>query len=400
MALMPVNEALEKVVAGVKPKAAEMIDLTKAHGRVLAKDVAARRDQPPFPASAMDGYAIRHADIQHVPAVLRIIGVSAAGHGFRGTVKAGEAVRIFTGAPVPKGADTVVIQENAESDGAAVVINAEARPAQHIRRQGLDFSRGDILLKQGRTLNARDLGLAAAMNCATLPVRQMPRVALLTTGDELVRPGGRLRTDQIVSSNGAALSAFVRHFGGSAHDLGIVRDRLGDTMRGVARAAAFDILVTTGGASVGDHDFVHEALSQSGVMLGFWKIALRPGKPLMFGRKGKLRVLGLPGNPVSALVCARLFLKPLLDAYLGRAPEEPMVRARLATAMTDNDNRQDYVRARITSGVDGVLVATPFSIQDSSMQRTLGEAAGLIVRAPHAPAAESGEMVDLLPIDF
>jgi molybdopterin molybdotransferase len=397
---MPVEEALARVVAGVRPLPAETVPLAKALGRVLARDVAARRDQPPFPASAMDGYAVRHDDIAKVPTELTVIGTSAAGHGFRGTVKTREAVRISTGAPVPVGADTIVIQENTASSLTTVTVNVAPKPGQHIRAKGLDFRRGEILLRAGKFLNARDLGIAAAMNFAGLAVRRKPRVALFSTGDELVRPGVRPRADQIISSNSAALCAFVERFGGEVKDLGIVRDTIAATMQAIARASDFDILVTSGGASVGNRDYVHEALSSSGVKIGFYKIAIRPGKPLMFGCKGRQRILGLPGNPVSALVCARLFLKPLLDACLGLSPTHEFVSARLGASMPENDTRQDYVRARIARGTDGILIATPFDRQDSSMQRTLAEAGALILRKPHAPAAAEGDWVEVLLVDF
>jgi molybdopterin molybdotransferase len=400
MALMPVDEALGRVTAGVKPVASETVKLSAALGRVLAKDLKAGRDQPPFPASAMDGYAVRHADLASIPVNLALIGMSAAGHAFRGRVKDGEAVRIFTGAPLPAGADTIVIQENTEAGKDSVLIKQASRPGQHVRARGLDFRKGEVLLHAGQTLNARDLGIAAAMNLGMLPVRRKPRVAILSTGDELVLPGSRPRADQIVSSNSAALAAFIAHFGGEAKDFGIVRDTLPATVTALKKAKGYDIVITSGGASVGDHDHVHEAFRRSGIRLGFWKIAMRPGKPLLFGTKGRQRILGLPGNPVSALVCARLFLKPLLDAFLGRPPEDNLIPARLGTALPPNDTRQDYVRARLTRAEDGALVATPFTVQDSSMQRTLAEAAAFIVRPPHAPAAEPGSVVSILPVDF
>lgn len=400
MALLPVEQALAQIIAGVRPLATEAVPLGKALGRVLARDLKARRDQPPFAASAMDGYAVRHADIVQVPATLRIIGMSAAGHGFRGQVAQGEAIRIFTGAPLPKGADTIVIQENTEADGQRVTVLSPARKGQSVRVRGLDFTRGGVVLPSGQCLNARDIGLAAALGYADVPMRRRPRIAILATGDELVVPGTPPRWDQIYSSNSTALAAFVERFGGIAHDLGVVPDTLPATMRAIKRAAHFDVLLTTGGASVGDHDYVHAALHQSGVKVGFWKIAMRPGKPLMFGRKGALRVIGLPGNPVSALVCSRLFLKPLLDGYLGRPAETPYVPAVLALPMAENDGRQNYVRAKLHRAADGTLLAEPCNIQDSSMQRTLREADALIVRKPHATAADKGDLVDVMLLDF
>lgn len=401
MALMPVTEAKERILKGATALPKENVALHDCAGRVLAADIKARRDQPPFPASAMDGYAVRFADVQAVPARLKVVGTAPAGHGFTGKVRPGEAVRIFTGAPVPTGADTVVIQENtAAADGHVSVAVAAQREGQNIRRRGLDFAKGEALLRRGTLLGAREIGLAAAMNWAELPVTKRPKVAIFTTGDELVYPGNTPRADQILSSNSFALSAFVRRYGGQAVDLGIIPDNLKAISRAVRRAAGADVLLTTGGASVGDHDLVQAALKAEGIDLDFWKIALRPGKPLMFARKGKQRILGLPGNPVSALVCSRIFLKPLLSALLGLPPADETVKARLGSDLAANDQRQDYLRARVVRGGDGSYEATPFTVQDSSMQRALTEAQGLIVRAPHAPEVRKGELVDLLPLDF
>jgi molybdopterin molybdotransferase len=400
MPLLPVDEALARILNDVKPVAAEAVLLAGSSGRVLAAALKARRDQPPFDASAMDGYAVRAADVAAVPARLKLAGMAAAGHAFRGSLKAGEAARIFTGAPLPRGADTVVIQENTVADAGFVMVNQTARLAQNVRRHGLDFTAGETLLAPGIRLNARDIGLAAAMNCATVRVRRKPVVAVIATGDELVLPGARPRADQIFSSNSHALTAMAEHFGARVLNLGIVADSLKATGRAIARAAAADILLTSGGASVGDHDFVQEALKRSGVKLDFWKIAMRPGKPFMYGRRGRQRVMGLPGNPVSALVCARLFLKPLLDALLGLAgPVEPIM-ARLGTSMKANDSRQDYVRATLRHAPDGSRIASPYALQDSSMQRTLRESHCLIVRPPMAPAAAEGDPVPILPLDF
>jgi molybdopterin molybdotransferase len=401
MALMPVTEAKDRILKGVKALGRENVPLHQCAGRVLAADIKARRDQPPFPASAMDGYAVRFADVQTAPAELKVVGTAPAGHGFGGTVKSGQAVRIFTGAPVPKGADTVVIQENTEAaDGQVSVTVAAQREGQHIRRKGLDFAKGEELLRRGTLLGAREVGLAAAMNWPDLPVTKRPKVAIFTTGDELVAPGAKLRADQIVSSNSFALSAFVRRYGGEAVDLGIIPDNLKAISRAVRKASGADVLLTTGGASVGDHDLVQAALKAEGIELDFWKIALRPGKPLMFARSGKQRILGLPGNPVSALVCSRIFLKPLLSVLLGLPPADDVVKARLASDLPANDQRQDYLRATVARGGDGSFEATPFKLQDSSMQRALTEAQGLIIRLPFAPAARAGDLVDLLPLDF
>ena len=397
MALMPVADALARILATAKLSATETIKLEDSYGRILVGDLKAKRDHPPFASSAMDGYALRHADIA---TQLKLVGVSAAGHGFKGTVKMGEAVRISTGAPLPKGADTIVIQENTTREGATVLIAEPTSLGKNIRVQGLDFKRRDVLVPAGTKLNARDIGLAAAGNAAMLRVRKIPRVVLFTTGDELVLPGQKPRADQIISSNSHALTAMIKAWGAEVINLGIIGDSLKATMAAIKKAEAADILITTGGASVGDHDYVQEALKNSGIKIDFWKIALRPGKPLMFGTKGKLRVLGLPGNPVSALVCARIFLQPLLAAMQGYSVDKTTVTARLATPLPANDGRQDYLRAALEFAADGSRIATAFSKQDSSMQRSLRNADCLIIREPNAPEAAAGALVNLLLLDF
>jgi molybdopterin molybdotransferase len=400
MALIPVEEARARILKNVKPLPAAGVTLEQALGRVLAKPLKAIRNQPPFDASAMDGYAVIAADVANPPATLRLIGLSAAGHGFKGRLKRGDCVRIFTGAPVPKGADAVVIQENTEANGKAVTVLQPVKPDQNIRFAGLDFRKGDALLPAGLTLGARDIGLAAAANAPKLAVRRCPVVALIATGDELVLPGGKPGADQIVSSNSHALAAMAQHLGATVVNLGIVPDNLKATERAIRKAAKADILITTGGASVGGHDYVQEALKNSGVAIDFWKIAMRPGKPFMYGRRKGQHVLGLPGNPVSALVCARLFLKPLIEALLGLHTGDDMVEARLGASMKANDSRQDYVRATLVEAPDGSRTVTPFAKQDSSMQRTFREAQALIVRPPQAKVAGQGDVVQILRLDF
>ncbi|SEQ81791.1 molybdopterin molybdochelatase [Faunimonas pinastri] len=397
MALLPVADALERLLSGVAPTETEMLPLAQAAGRVLADDIAATRTQPPFAASAMDGYALRAADAA-AGAELRVVGESRAGERFEGSVGVGEAVRIFTGAPVPAGADTVLIQENTERRGDIVVVQEAAQAGRHIRAEGLDFAAGDILLKAGRRLDPRAIALAAAMNHAALPVRRRPVVALLSTGDELVPAGAEPGPDQIVSSNGPGLTAFVGEAGGEPLDLGIAPDDMDAIEAAIRRGAGADILVLIGGASVGDHDLAQGTLARMGMTLDFWKIAMRPGKPLIVGRLGEQQVLGLPGNPVSAMVVATLFLKPLIRAMLGDTSATPPVTARLGTAMPANDGRQDYVRAR-TEFKNGERVVFPFSRQDSSMLGLLAAADALIVRPPLAEAAEEGTLVPLMPLD-
>ncbi|MDN2564694.1 molybdopterin molybdotransferase MoeA [Aquibium sp. A9E412] len=398
MALLPVDEALSRLLAGAAPLAAETVPLDAAAGRVLAASLAARRTQPPFDASAMDGYAVRAADVAEAGARLRVVGRSVAGARFAGTLDAGAAVRIFTGAPVPGGADTILLQEDAESAGDGTIVAREAVAAgRHIRRAGLDFQAGDTLLEAGRLLDPAALSLAAAANHARLSVVRRPLVAVLATGDELVAPGGAPGPDQIVASNGVGIAALARADGATVMDLGIVGDSDAAiaAAAGRARAAGADILVTLGGASVGEHDLVQGALAGIGMTLDFWKIAMRPGKPLMVGRLGASHVLGLPGNPVSSLVCAHLFLRPLIARLAGRTHRPDLRPAVLGAAMRANDRRRDYVRARVDT-VDGRLTATPFATQDSSMLTTLAAADGLVVREPFAAAAAAGEACRVL----
>jgi molybdopterin molybdotransferase len=398
MALLPVAEALRLLLDGAGPLPPERVVLHEAAGRVLAGPLTALRTQPPFDASAMDGFATRAADVADVPVRLEIVGVSAAGRGFRGEVGQGQAVRILTGAPMPEGADTVVMQENTRPLGSnAIEVFETVAAGRHIRRQGLDFSEGEMLLESGRLLDAAALSLAASANHATLNVVGRPLVAIIATGDELLPPGSQLGPDQIISSNAYGVAAIASAAGARVLDLGIVGDdRIAIAARlAEATTAGADIVVTLGGASVGDHDLVHEVLDSQGVQLDFWKIAMRPGKPLMFGRRGGMRFIGMPGNPVASLVCSHLFLKPLVAQLGGRQVEHDRRPAVLGAPMTANDLREDYVRARIDI-VDNGLVATPFGIQDSSMLRILADSGGLIIRRPFAPAAEQGAPCTIL----
>jgi molybdopterin molybdotransferase len=398
MALLSVAEALTRVTSGIEPLEAELVALDKASGRVLAADLAARLTQPPFDASAMDGYAVRAADVATLPATLKLIGASLAGAGFSGSVGRGEAVRIFTGAPVPRGADTIVIQEDAE-ETAGVVTVKEAAPGRHIRPRGQDFKQGEVLLTAGTRLGPRELMLAAAMNQAELPVRRKPKVAILATGDEVVPPGSELASDQIVSSIPYGLAALVERHGGEAMSLGIAKDDP-ESLVTLARAgSAADILLTIGGASVGDRDLVARALKAEGLDLDFWKIAMRPGKPLLYGRLGSQRVLGLPGNPVSAFVASLVFLVPMLERMLGlvqamRAQPEALLRE----ALPANGEREHYVGAVSEWREDGTRVVRALPLQDSSLVAGLAHADCLIVRAPHAASLPQGARVRILPL--
>ena len=400
--MISVEEALGRILAGLAPRAptaAEDVLLSDGLGRVLAEDVRARVTQPPAAMSAMDGWAVRAADVATVPAILRRIGAVPAGARFEGTVGAGETVRIFTGAPLPDGADTIVIQEDADQDGDRVVVREGAPAGTYVRPAGLDFVAGAIGLTAGRRLSARDIGLAAAMNHPWLRVRRRPRVAILATGDEIVRPGDPIGPNQIVSSNALALSALITAVGGDPIMLGIAPDESAALRRMAAGAQGADLLVTTGGASVGEHDLVRSGLAPDGLELDFWSIAMRPGKPLMFGRLGTVPLLGLPGNPVSSLVCALVFLKPALETLLGLArAREPRQTAVLASDLKANDRRQDYLRARFEGDAgDGRRVA-PFAKQDSSMLSPLAQADCLIVRPPNAPALAAGSAVEIIPL--
>jgi molybdopterin molybdotransferase len=399
LALMPVTEALSAVLEGADPLPEEIVALDAAHHRVLARDIAALRTQPPQAMSAMDGYAVRSADASRVAAQLKVIGEVAAGRPYEKAVGAGEAVRIFTGGVIPDGADAVIIQEDTVIEGPGITITEAAIPGRHIRPAGVDFSKGDVLLARGSRLTDRDLSLAAAMNRPYLPVRRRPKVAILATGDELVMPGSSPGPGQIVYSNGYALRALARNEGADVIDLGIAADTIEATTQGIRRArdSGADILATTGGASVGDHDLVKRSLEAEGVAMAFWRIAMRPGKPMMHGRLGAMRVIGLPGNPVSSYVCGFLFLVPLIRQLLGRSAVHHLREtALLGREVPANDQREDYLRARLEVRDDRTLIATPVSHQDSSLLGNLAAARALVIRPPFAPAATAGSRCDIL----
>lgn len=397
--MISVAEAQERLIAMIAPLGAEQVALSDALGRVLAEDLVARRTQPPWPVSAMDGYAVRAADVAKIPARLRVVGAVPAGQAYPGTVASGEAVRIFTGAPVPEGADCIVIQEDTERQGDFVEIREGAPHGRYVRPAGLDFRAGEIGLKAGRKLSAADIGFAAAMNRPWLLVHRRPQVAILPTGDEVVMPGDPVGPNQIVSSNGIALAALVTSCGGVPVHLPIAPDDNSALQRIAAGAAGADLLLTTGGASVGDHDLVRNALGADGLALDFWTVAMRPGKPLMVGRYRDTPMIGLPGNPVSTLVCGLLFAKPAMDKMSGLARVFPApIRARLRVPLEANDRRQDYLRAALARSQDGVLEAEPFKKQDSSMISLLAHADCLVIRAPHAPPAQAGDWVEVLSL--
>ena len=401
MALLPVGDALARVLDGVEPLPAERVALAEAEGRVLADDLAALRTQPPEDVSAMDGYAVRAQDVASAPARLKLIGEVPAGRPFAGQINAGEAARIFTGGVLPAGSDTVVIQENTTREADFVIVMTPAKRGRNVRIAGLDFRNGDVRLKKGRRLTGRDVSLGAAMNHATVPVYRRPKVAIVATGDELVAPGTEPGPGQIVHSNGFALAAVARREGADVVDLGILPDRLDETIAGVRRAgeAGADILVTAGGASVGEYDLVQPALAAEGLALSFWKIAMRPGKPMMFGILKGMRVLGLPGNPVSAYVCSVLFVAPLIRKLLGRTDIENAVgQGVLGRGLPANDEREEYMRATLARR-DGAWVATPFPQQDSSMLAPLAAADCLVIRPAFAPIAPAGTPCEFVKLE-
>lgn len=397
--MISIEEARGQIFAALRPVPAEIVGLADAWNRVTAAPVVARLTQPPADVSAMDGYALRAAD-GGLGAAVRVIGAAPAGHPFGGSVGAGETVRLFTGSVVPSGADTILLQEDATRDGDTVTVNEAVTAGRHIRRAGQDFAAGDAVIPAGRRLTARDVGLAAAANHPWIAVRRRPRVAILATGDEIALPGESIPAGGIVSSNSHALAAMVRAAGGEPMVLPVASDDVA-TIGAVADAVhGVDLLVTTGGASVGDHDLVIEALRARGMTLDFWQIAMRPGKPLLFGRLGATPVIGLPGNPVSAIVCAVLFLLPALALLSGLpAAPPPVTSAILGTPVKANDKRADHLRATLSIDIAGRLVAMPFPVQDSAMLRRMALADALILRPPHAPALDAGADVEIIRLD-
>lgn len=400
--LLPVEDALVRILAAAEtfPKDVEMVPVAEADGRVLAGDLVALRSQPPADVSAMDGYALQAADTDPPGKPLRLIGESAAGHPFSGAVQPGEAVRIFTGAVVPPGANAVLLQERAAAREGTVCSEITLAPGTFVRRAGRDFKAGEIGLRAHLRLTPGRIALAGAMNHAEIPVFRRPRVAILATGDELVAAGATSAPDAIVATNAFAIAAMARAAGAEVRDLGIARDTESSLNAAfdVAEGWPADVLVTIGGASVGKHDLVRPVAAARGAKLDFYKIAMRPGKPLNFGRLGAILLVGLPGNPVSALVCARLFLMPLLAALQGdgEAGADVGEPAFLGRALPANDERQDYLRATLTRDADGRLIATPPGDQDSSLLSVYAGASALVIRPPFAPEATTGSPCRIL----
>jgi molybdopterin molybdotransferase len=397
--MLSVKEARTRILATITPMPTEQIGLSNGLGRVLAEDIASRRTQPPTAVSAMDGYAVRAQDVSTVPVTLKISGHAPAGGSHDDVLGAGEAVRIFTGGPVPDGADAIVIQENTDSDGITVTVKESSPAGHYIRPAGLDFRTGDVILRAGDALTARNVGMAAAMNTPWLSVHRKPRIAILATGNEIVMPGDPIGPNQIVSSNSLALAAMIEASGAEPILLGIAPDESNELSAMAAAAHGADMLVTTGGASVGDHDLIQSVLGDNGLEVDFWKIAMRPGKPLIFGDIKGTPLLGLPGNPVSTLVCGIIFLIPALQKMLGQSERESSLEtAILAVDLAQNDQREDYLRARLSYDDSGTRMATPFPKQDSSMLSRLVQADCLLVRPPNAPATKTGSAVEILPM--
>ena len=394
MKLLSVEDARSRMLAAVAATALESVGLAASLGRALAREVRAPRDQPPFAASAMDGWAVRSADC---PGRLRIAGESAAGRAYAGSIAEGEAVRIFTGAPVPAGADAVVIQEDASAADGYVSVPPVADP-RHIRPAGQDFTAGALLLASGTRMDAWRLSLAAAAGQATLEVARRPQVVILSTGEEIVAPGASPGPFQIFNSGTIALAALVAGWGGLATPLAEVGDAA-DAIAAAIAGAGGDLIVTIGGASVGDHDLVKPALRALGLEMIVESVAVRPGKPTWFGALADgRRVLGLPGNPASALVCAELFLRPLLFALQGADPAVDLMAARTTAPLPQNGPREHWMRARLSHEADGVIAATAFADQDSALVTVFAQADALVRRPARAPAAAAGDVVDVLPL--
>jgi len=397
--MLSVVEAHARVIAAFSPVPAETVSIADAAGRVLAAGPKARLTQPPADLSAMDGYAVRAEDVPAAPTTLTQVGEAPAGGSYDHALKPGEAVRIFTGGPLPMGADSIVIQEDTRADGRKITILEAPKIGRHIRKAGLDFSAGDAPFPAGHALTTRDVALLAAMNLPWLSVHRRPRVAILSTGNELVLPGEPIGRNQIISSSGIAVAALVRAWGGDPTVFDIARDETAIIEEAIVAGAQHDVLITLGGASVGDHDLVQASLKAQGFAMDFWRIAMRPGKPLMFAAKDRARVLGLPGNPVSTMVCALLFLKPAMERMTGQAGALPAtVSARLAVDVKENDQREDYVRSLARRQADGSLVVEPHRVQDSSMLSVLAWSNALLVRPPHDRARKAGEIVQVIDL--
>jgi len=394
--MISVEEALANCLALTRVLPPEEVALRDAGGRVLAAPVIARRDQPPFAASAMDGYAVDGAEVAP-GARFRVVGEAPAGRMWDGTLAPGQALRIFTGAPIPEGADRVVIQEDVTREGDVITLGDDLDPQSYVRPSGSDFRAGQRI-EAPRRMAPADVALAASMNAPRLTVTRKPVVALMATGDELVSPGEHPRPDQIVASNTYGLKALIEAEGGEARLMPISRDTEASLMQVFDLAQGADLIVTIGGASVGDHDLVGPVAEKLGMERAFYKVAMRPGKPLMAGRMGASAILGLPGNPVSSIVCGHVFLVPMLRAFLGLPTgERRRLTARLGVDMGQNGPREHYMRADLVPGPD-LPGITPYPKQDSSLLTVLSSANALLIRQPHDPPRKAGDLVEYVPM--
>ncbi|KAA5614781.1 molybdopterin molybdotransferase MoeA [Rhodovastum atsumiense] len=397
--MLSVAEARARILAPLRATPAEVVPLAEGWQRVTAAPVLARLTQPPRALSAMDGYALRAADGTQ-GTTLRVVGRAPAGHPWDGRVGPGEAVRLFTGSVIPEGADAILLQEDATAEGDTVTLREAVQAGRWIRQAGQDFATDQVLVPAGRRLGARDIGLLAAGNHPWLQVHRRPRVAILATGDEIALPGDPIPPGGIVSSNAHALAALVRAAGGEPVVLPIAPDDRATLAAAADAARGMDLLVTSGGASVGDHDLVRSALGERGLEIDFWTVAIRPGKPLIHGRLGEVPMIGLPGNPVSAMVCGIVFLLPAVQRLAGlEGAPLPVTQAVLGAALPANDRRFDHLRATLATEPDGTLVVTAFPAQDSSMLRLLAQADALILREPQAPALPAGATVQVIRLD-
>ncbi|MGR3660938.1 MAG: molybdopterin molybdotransferase MoeA [Paracoccaceae bacterium] len=390
--MITVEDALAKSLDLVSPLTSEIVPLAESAGRVLAETVTANRDQPPFASSAMDGYAVTQSEVSP-GAKFTVIGESAAGHGYNGDISAGQTVRIFTGAPVPNGADRVIIQEDTTRNGDIITLNNDLDEAIYVRKAGADFTKGTAF-SGPRRLGPNDLALLASMNISQVPVSRKPVIAIIATGDELVMPGENPNADQIIASNSFGLAALVRNEGAEARMMPIARDTNASLETVLNLASDADLIVTIGGASVGDHDLVGSVAASMGLERSFYNIAMRPGKPLMAGRLGNAVLLGLPGNPVSTMVCGHIFLLPMIRTMLGLGRSAaPHRTATLAAPLSPNGKREHYMRAHIEDGE-----ITGFDRQDSALLTVLATANALLIRPVNDGSRNTGERVDYIPI--
>mgnify|MGYP001213877594 FL=1 len=400
--MIQVDAALEKILSSINKIGDEDISIANALGRVLAEDLISRVDHPPNRVSAMDGYAVRSKDINSPPPVrLKQVGESSAGNRFNGLLKELQTIRIFTGARIPENADTIIIQENVIKEKEHILIQKTEVPGKYIRQSGLDFKKGDVLLKSGTRLNFRNIALIAAMNIAWIKVTRKPRIAIFSSGSELVYPGDEIGPDQIISSNSIGLSALIEASGGSPINLGIAIDDMSIIRQKLSNLMNVDLLVTIGGASVGDYDLIRRILGEAKNKIKISRVAMRPGKPLIFGKLQGIPILGLPGNPVSAGVTAILYLVPAINKLVGSDNYQNPIESAITTInLEKNDSRQDYLRAKLSRKKNGELSATPFNYQDSSMLLNFAKAECLIIRAPFAKALKKGNRVKIIRLDY